>query len=153
MEVVNIVDDSENQAKIWNIIYGFSDSLVLKCAVQLEIAETIHKQGKPMSLSELASKLPIQPVNSERLYRIMRYLVHMKMINMEISSLNGGIAKVTEKYSLAPPAKYLIRGREESMVPSILAMIDKDLLAPWHHLDEVVTGNCNVFEKALGKSI
>ncbi|MCL7023038.1 hypothetical protein MKW94_026226 [Papaver nudicaule] len=139
MEVVNIVDDSENQAKIWNIIYG--DSLVLKCAVQLKIAETIHKQGKPMSLSELASKLPIQLVNSERLYRIMRYLVHMKMINMEISSLNGGIAKVTEK------------GREESMVPSILAMIDKDLLAPWHHLDEVVTGNCNVFEKALGKSI
>ncbi|MCL7042332.1 hypothetical protein MKW94_027328 [Papaver nudicaule] len=106
-----------------------------------------------MSISELASKLPIQPVNAEHLYRIMRYLVHMKIINMEISPLNGGIAKVTEKYSLAPAAKYLIRGREESMVASILAMIDKDLLAPWHHLDEVVTGNCDVFEKALGKSI
>ncbi|RZC51621.1 hypothetical protein C5167_020050 [Papaver somniferum] len=147
MEVVNKIDQ-ENQAKIWKIIYGFSESLVLKCAVQLEIAETIHNHGKPISLSELASKLTVQPVNSDRLFRIMRYLVHMKLFNTEVSSLNGGIA-----YSLAPPAKYLIRGWEKSMVASILAMNDKDLLAPWHHLNEGLTGNCNAFEKALGKSI
>ncbi|MCL7030312.1 hypothetical protein MKW94_018304 [Papaver nudicaule] len=146
MEVVNKID-LENQANIWKIIYGFCESLVLKCAVQLEIAETIHNHGKPMSLSELASKLPVQPINSDRLYRIMRYLVHMKLFNMEISP------KVTKKYSLAPPAKYLIRGWERSMVASILAMNDKDMLAPWHHLNEGLSGNCNAFEKALGKSI
>ncbi|KAI3912569.1 hypothetical protein MKW92_040705 [Papaver armeniacum] len=94
-----------------------------------------------MSLSELASKLPVQPVNSDRLFRIMRYLVHMKIFNTEVSSLN------------APPPKNLIRGWEKSMVASILAMNDKDLLPPWHYLNEGLTGNCNAFEKALGKSI
>ncbi|KAI3866122.1 hypothetical protein MKW92_002625 [Papaver armeniacum] len=150
MEVVNEVDQ-ENQAIIWKQIYGFAESLVLKCAVQLEIAETIHNHGKPMSLSELASKLPIdQPVNMDRLYRVMRYLVHMKLFNKE--NVNGETAQVTEKYSLAPPAKFLIRGSEQSMVPSVLGITDEDLVAPWHLLKDSLTGNCNVFEKALGKS-
>ncbi|KAI3892376.1 hypothetical protein MKW92_015295 [Papaver armeniacum] len=134
--------DQETQAKIWKQIYGFAESLVLKCAVQLEIAETIHNHGTPISLSELASKLPIpQPVNLDRLNRVMRYLVDMKLFH-----------NVEEKYSLAPPAKYLIRGTEHSMVPSILGIIDEDLFAPWHIIKDSLTGNCNIFEKALGKT-
>ncbi|RZC85854.1 hypothetical protein C5167_026530 [Papaver somniferum] len=152
MEVVS-QNDQENQAIIWQQIYGFSESLILKCAVQLEIAETIHHHGTPMSISELAAKLPIdQPVNMDRLYRVMRYLVHMKLFNKEeiIYTHNGG---TVEKYSLAPPAKYLIRGSERSMVPSILGTIHKDLLAAWDILKDSLTGNCNVFEKALGRNI
>ncbi|KAI3855867.1 hypothetical protein MKX03_001010 [Papaver bracteatum] len=154
MEAVSQIDQ-ENQAIIWKQIYGFAESLVLKCAVQLEIAETIHNHGKPMSLSELASKLPIdQPVNIDRLYRVMRFLVHMKLFNKEnISILSGETAQVVEdKYSLASPEKYLIRGSEQSMVPWVLGITDEDLVAPWHWLKEGITGNCNVFEKVLGKS-
>ncbi|KAI3914318.1 hypothetical protein MKW98_014925 [Papaver atlanticum] len=141
MEQVSQIDQ-ETQAIIWKQIYGFAESLVLKCAVQLEIAETIHNHGTPISLSELASKLPIpQPVNLDRLNRVMRYLVDMKLFH-----------KVEEKYSLAPPAKYLIRGTEHSMVPSILGIIDEDLFTPWHIIKDSLTGNCNIFEKALGKT-
>ncbi|KAI3996434.1 hypothetical protein MKX01_022495 [Papaver californicum] len=147
-------NDQETQAIIWKQIYGFAESLVLKCAVQLEIAETIHHHGTSISLSELASKLPIPPpVNLDRLNRVMRYLVDMKLFNKEIISiLNGGTTQVEEKYSLAPPAKYLIRGTEHSMVPSILGIIDEDLFAPWHIIKDSLTGNCNIFEKALGKT-
>ncbi|RZC68093.1 hypothetical protein C5167_031348 [Papaver somniferum] len=154
MEVVSQIDQ-ENQAIIWKQIYGFSESLLLKCAVQCEIAETIHNHGTPMSILELASKLPIdQPVNIERLYRVMRYLVHQKLFNKEvITTLNGGTVQVTEKYWLAPPAKYLIRGSQQSMVPSVLGIIDEDMFAPWHILKDSLTGECNIFEKALGKSI
>ncbi|KAI3914358.1 hypothetical protein MKW98_014965 [Papaver atlanticum] len=141
MEQVSQIDQ-ETQAIIWKQIYGFAESLVLKCAVQLEIADTIHNHGTPISLSELASKLPIpQPVNLDRLNRVMRYLVDMKLFH-----------KVEETYSLAPPAKYLIRGTEHSMVPSILGIIDEDLFAPWHIIKDSLTGNCNIFEKALGKT-
>lgn len=144
METVSKIDQ-QNQAKIWKQIYGFAESLVLKCAVQLEIAETLHNNVKPMSLSELASKLPVaQPVNEDRLFRIMRYLVHMELFKIDAT---------TQKYSLAPPAKYLLRGWEKSMVDSILCINDKDFLAPWHHLGDGLTGNCDAFEKALGKSI
>ncbi|RZC84734.1 hypothetical protein C5167_047519 [Papaver somniferum] len=143
MEVVSKIDQ-ENQAKIWKQIFGFAESLVLKCAVQLEIAETLHNNVKPMSLSELASKLPAQPVNEDRLYRILHFLVHMKLFNKDAT---------TQKYSLAPPAKYLLKGWEKSMVPSILSVTDKDFTAPWNHLGDGLTGNCNAFEKALGKGI
>ncbi|KAI3975394.1 hypothetical protein MKX01_004481 [Papaver californicum] len=141
-------NDQETQAIIWKQIYGFAESLVLKCAVQLEIAESIHNHGTSISLSELVSKLPIpQPVNLDRLNRVMRYLVDMKLFNKEIiSTLNGGTTEVAEKYSLAPPAKYLIRGTEHSMVPSILGIIDEDLFAPWHIIKD------NFIMKALGKT-
>ncbi|MCL7035136.1 hypothetical protein MKW94_030493 [Papaver nudicaule] len=143
MEVVNKIDQ-ENQAKIWKQIYGFAEPLVLKCAVQLEIAETLHSNVKPMSLSELASKLPVQPVNEDRLHRIMRYLVHMKLFNKDES---------THKYSMAPPSKYLLRGWEKSMVDTILCITDKVFLAPLNHLSDGLAGNCDAFEKAWGKTI
>ncbi|KAI3994896.1 hypothetical protein MKX01_006813 [Papaver californicum] len=144
--------EQETQAIIWKQIYGFAESLLLKCAVQLEIAETIHNHGTPISLSELASKLPIpEPVNLDRLYRVMRYLVDMKLFNKEIiSTLNGG---TEEKYSLAPPAKYLIRGTEHSMVPSVLGIIDEEQFAPWHIIKDSLTGDFNLFEKAVGKTL
>lgn len=49
--------DQANQAKIWKLIYGFAEPLVLKCAVELDIAGTVCDHGQPMTLAELASPL------------------------------------------------------------------------------------------------
>ncbi|MCL7033579.1 hypothetical protein MKW94_019368 [Papaver nudicaule] len=84
----------------------------------------------------------------------MRYLVHMKLFNKEniSTAVNGGTAQATEeKYSLAPPARYLIRGSEQSLVASIL-MNDEDVYAAWHLMKDSFTGNCNAFEKAIGST-
>nr|BAM37634.1 O-methyltransferase [Eschscholzia californica] len=140
--------DQATQAKIWKHIYGFAESLILKSAVELEIADTIHNHGKPMTLSELASKLPVQPVDLDRLYRVMRYLVHMKLFKKQEDEDEESI-----KYSLLPPAKFLIKGWEKSMVSAILLINDKDFMSPWHHLKEGLVNNSNAFDKALGKSI
>ncbi|OVA16209.1 O-methyltransferase [Macleaya cordata] len=139
--------DQANQAKTWKLIYGFAESQVLKCAVELDIAGTIHNHGQPMTLSELASQLPAQPVNSDRLYRVMRYLVHMKLFTKE------NVQGEEMRYGLAPSAKYLIKGWEKSIVPSILSLQDKVLMRPWNHLKDAVIGDCTAFEKVFGKNL
>ncbi|KAI3838274.1 hypothetical protein MKX03_019325 [Papaver bracteatum] len=145
MEVTK--DDQAKQSKIWKLTYGFAEPLVLKCAVELDIAGTIHSHGQSMTLTELASQLPAQPINLDRLYRVMRYLVHLKVFTKE-NDEQGEI-----RYGLSPSAKYLIKGWERSMVPSILTLYDKDLFSVWNHLKEGIIGECTPFEKALGSSM
>ncbi|KAK9159737.1 hypothetical protein Syun_006078 [Stephania yunnanensis] len=142
-------DLSQTQAKLWSFIYGFAESLVLKSAIQLDIPDIIHNHGKPMTLSNLASRIPSPngAADHDRLFRIMRYLVHMNLFTKE--SIDG-----EDHYGLAPPAKYLVKGWEKSMVPSILCITDKDFMSPWYHLKEGL-GNesTTAFEKALGINI
>nr|ACO90250.1 norcoclaurine 6-O-methyltransferase-like protein [Thalictrum flavum] len=143
------MEDLSSQAKLWNYIYGFADSLVLKCAVQLDLANIIHDHGTPMTLSELSSRLPSQPVNQDALYRVMRYLVHIKLFTK--SSIDGEL-----RYGLAPPAKFLVKGWDNCMIGSILLMVDTDFMAPYHYIkDEILNDGSSItaFEKASGTNI
>ncbi|MCL7024210.1 hypothetical protein MKW94_022915 [Papaver nudicaule] len=65
----------KDQAQLWNIIYNFAEySLVLRCAVEIGIADIIQNND-----------------------RILRYLVHLNILQQE--TCNGGVDKV---YSLKP---------------------------------------------------
>ncbi|KAJ8644148.1 hypothetical protein MRB53_005896 [Persea americana] len=139
--------DQAAQAKIWSLIYGFSESLVLRCAVELGIADIIHEHGDTMSINQLASKIPVNSVNVDHLYRIMRFLVHMKLFS--IQSVKGEL-----RYGLEPAARCLVKGWDKCMVPSILSITDKDFMAPWHYIKESLGKDSpTAFEKALGMNI
>ena len=38
----------KGQAEIWQHLFGFVDSMALKCAVELRIADIIHSHGDPI---------------------------------------------------------------------------------------------------------
>lgn len=139
--------DQAAQAKIWKFIYGFSETLVLRCAVELGIADIIGKHGDSMSLAELASKIPVNSVNVDHLYRVMRFLVHMKLFSAR--QVKGEL-----RYELEPAAKVLVKGWDKCMVPSILSITDKEFMAPWHYIKESLGEDSpTAFEKALGTNI
>ena len=46
------------QTQVWKHIYGFAESLTLKCAIELRVPNVLHKHGKPMTLSEIYSRRP-----------------------------------------------------------------------------------------------
>ncbi|KAJ0642394.1 putative O-methyltransferase domain, plant methyltransferase dimerization [Helianthus annuus] len=48
----------DSQAHILNYAYSFVSSMSLKCAIELEIPDIIHRHGVPMSLSELVDQCP-----------------------------------------------------------------------------------------------
>ncbi|KAL3830880.1 hypothetical protein ACJIZ3_019682 [Penstemon smallii] len=120
----------EAQAHVWNHIFNFVNSMSLKCALQLNILDIIHKHNKPMTLSELINALPINKAKSEHIYRLMRILIHSKFfVKVNISDKDD-----EEGYWLTPSSRLLLRNGPSSMAPFALATLDPVLVDPWHHL-------------------
>ncbi|KAK4486970.1 hypothetical protein RD792_006285 [Penstemon davidsonii] len=121
----------EAQAHVWNHIFNFVNSMSLKCALQLNIPDIIHKHNKPITLSELINALPINKAKSHHIYRLMRILIHSKFfVKVNISE------KDEEGYWLTPSSRLLLKNGPSSMAPFALAMLDPVLVDPWHHLGE-----------------
>nr|POE66279.1 (+)-6a-hydroxymaackiain 3-o-methyltransferase 2 [Quercus suber] len=88
------------QAQKWNHIFNFVNSMSLKCAIELGIPDIIHNHGKPMTLSELITALPIHPTKSPHVYRLMRILIHSGFFAPKITSENDQ----EEAYALTEPS-------------------------------------------------
>nr|BAM37633.1 3'-hydroxy-N-methylcoclaurine-4'-O-methyltransferase [Eschscholzia californica] len=143
--------DIKAQAHLWNIIYGFADSLVLRSAVELGIADIIKNNNGSITVSELASKLPISNVNSDNLYRVLRYLVHMGILKETKSTINGG--EIKKLYSLEPVGSLLVKDAERNMVPIVLGMTQQDFMIPWHYIKEGLGEGSTAFEKGMGMTL
>src|ERR1044072_5475748 len=76
-------EEAEAQLDIWKYVYGFVEMAVVRCAIELGIAEAIEKHAKPITLSELSSTLKCDP---SYLNRIMRFLVRRKIFKITTST-------------------------------------------------------------------
>ncbi|XP_071939259.1 trans-resveratrol di-O-methyltransferase-like [Coffea arabica] len=72
----NLVELIEAQTHVWNAMFHFKKSACLKCAVELGIPDVISNHGKPITLSDLISVLPIHPSKSAHAFRLMRFLAN-----------------------------------------------------------------------------
>lgn len=132
----------EAQALLWKHIYGFADSMVLKCALDLGVFDILHRHDRPMTLPELASSLPFPSVDSDRLYRVTRYLAHMKLLHLAQD-------RPVIAYSLTPASKLLLRGEKRSLAS--FATLQYYEMEAWHHLSAVVDGTAaSPWEKCHG---
>nr|XP_027063088.1 trans-resveratrol di-O-methyltransferase-like [Coffea arabica] len=75
-KVENLGELIEAQTHLWNAMFHFKKSACLKCAVELGIPDVIRNHGKPITLSDLISVLPIHPSKSARIFRLMRFLAN-----------------------------------------------------------------------------
>ena len=70
----------QGQAKIWQYMYGFADSMVLESDVEPRIADIIYSNGGAITLSQIASIINGgSPPDITCLARIMRLLIHRKV--------------------------------------------------------------------------
>lgn len=120
------------QGRIWKHISGFAESLTLKCAIELGVADIIHRHGKPMTLSEIVGELTIPSPNMDRFNRVMRFLVHMKLFAV--------IDGAEKKYALTPASELLVRAKEKNMVSFAMMQLHADEIEPWHHLIAGIEG-------------
>ncbi|XVE67216.1 hypothetical protein DITRI_Ditri08aG0142400 [Diplodiscus trichospermus] len=138
-------EDDRAGVDIWNYVFGFAKLAVVKCAIELGIADAIENQGSPMTLSELSTALGCEP---SRLYRIMRFLVHNQIFK-ELTISQDSIG-----YALTPLSRRLVRRGEKSMAAFILLENSPAMLAPWHGLSALVLdGGNSPFEATNGKDI
>ncbi|KAK7263705.1 hypothetical protein RJT34_31299 [Clitoria ternatea] len=118
------------QTHVWNHIFSFINSMSLKCAIDLEIPETIHKHGKPMALSQLIDSLPIHPSKTNYIYRLMRILTHSGFFSQKKLNEN----ELEMGYVLTDSSILLLKDNPLSMTPFLQAMLDPMLTNPWHEL-------------------
>ncbi|XP_074568743.1 trans-resveratrol di-O-methyltransferase-like [Curcuma longa] len=105
---------------LWNIIFSYVNSMSLKCAAELGIADEIYRHGQPLPLSVLLTKLSILPSRTDSFRRLMRLLVHCGLF----ARSTAGDEK-EETYALTPiSASFLVTSKAENMSPFVLAMID-----------------------------
>ncbi|KAK7331478.1 hypothetical protein VNO77_25703 [Canavalia gladiata] len=138
-------EEKEAEVNIWKYIFGFVDMAVVKCAIELGIAEAIESHGRAMTLSEISTTLGCDP---SLLNRIMRFLTHRKIFKV-IPSSNG-----CPGYGQTPLSRRLMRNGKHSMASFLLLESSPVMLAPWHCLSSRVLANGNPsFEKAHGEDV
>src|SRR5262249_49286750 len=127
-------EEAQAEVEIWNYVFGFIKMAVVKCAIELGIADTIESHGGPITLSELSSTLGCAP---SYLYRIMRFLVHYNIFKEKPTS-NGAAG-----YAQTPLSRRLLRRGAKSFADFILMESCPVMLAPWQCLSARVlaTGN------------
>ena len=80
----------QGQADIWKYMLSFADSMAVKCAVELRIADIINLHGGPMTLSQIVARIPntddALSLNISYLTRIMRLLVRRKIFSAHQTS-------------------------------------------------------------------
>ncbi|GMJ06937.1 N-acetylserotonin O-methyltransferase [Hibiscus trionum] len=131
---------------IWNYVFGHSKMAVVKCAIELGVADVIENHGSPMPLSKLAAALGCE---QSRLHRIMRFLVHFHVFKQEL------IGQHSMGFSLTPLSRRLLKHGEKTMAPLILLETSPIMLGPWYSLSARVleSGNISPFEAEKGIDI
>lgn len=138
-------EEAQAQIDIWKYIFGFVELAVVKCAIELGIAEAIEKHASPMTLSEISSTLACDP---SHLNRIMRFLVHRNIFKA-VSTANG-----VTGYIQTPLSRRLIKKGQNSMAALLLLESSPVMLAPWHSLSARVLANGNPsFKNAHGEDV
>ena len=141
MEVKSIKQEKA-EVEIWQYVFGFTPMAVLKCAIQLEIADAVESHGGAVSQPDLASAVACSP---SALGRIMRYLTHRGFFELNQS---------TNQYSNTPLSRQILKNGAKSFAPFLLMEASQAMLAPWHKLSErAALEGGSAFEAAHGEDI
>ncbi|KAJ9686617.1 hypothetical protein PVL29_015475 [Vitis rotundifolia] len=154
LKVSSEVDEAElmlqGQANIWRRMFAFADSMTLKCAVELRIADIIHSHARPITLSQIATCIDSPSPDIACLARIMRFLVRAKIFTAAPPPQSDGGETL---YGLTPSSKWLLHDAELSLAPMVLMENHPSLMAPWHCFGTCVKEGGIAFEKAHGSQI
>ncbi|KAM5578235.1 hypothetical protein ABKV19_008510 [Rosa sericea] len=118
------------QAHIWKHFFSFISSMTLKSAIELGIPDIIKKHGRPITLSELTSALPIHPTKVPSVYRLMRILVHSGYFaKKELNELDE-----EEGYILTDASQLLLKDHPFSITPFLMAVLNPNFTNTCHYM-------------------
>ncbi|XP_011045484.1 PREDICTED: (R,S)-reticuline 7-O-methyltransferase-like isoform X2 [Populus euphratica] len=133
------------QVEISQLALGFADSMALKCAVELRLADIINSHGRPISLSQIAAGINSPSPDISYLARIMRYLVRKEIFTSHPPSDGGETL-----FGLNQKSRLLIHDSEQSLTSLVIMQHSPWLLAPWHCLSQSIKEGGTAFSKAHG---
>ncbi|XVE78674.1 hypothetical protein DITRI_Ditri13aG0165800 [Diplodiscus trichospermus] len=158
--MTNGVDTEEEatlrgQAQIFQYLDNFVESMALRCVVELGVADALnshpHGRDHPMTLSQIAARIPFPTLNIDHLSRVMRFLSSKKVFDATTDKESGEIM-----YGLNNSSKWLLTKSESevSLVPLVLLATNPCALASWNCLSACIAegGGC-AFSRANGSTL
>ncbi|KAJ7965002.1 putative O-methyltransferase [Quillaja saponaria] len=133
------------QTEFERLLFGFADTVALKCALELHIADIIHSHGNggSITLSQLASAIDTPFPNISNLARIMRFLVHKKIFT-NCQSSDGG----EPLYGLTDTSRWFLSENNTSFLNFHTHPL---ILNSWYSLSRCVIDGGSAF-KSTNKS-
>ncbi|CAN0896760.1 Trans-resveratrol di-O-methyltransferase [Linum grandiflorum] len=113
------------QAHVWSYSFNYIVTMCLKCAVELRVPNAIHRHGAPMSLSDLVSELPLHPMKTDALRRLLRLLIQAGFFTA-VKQESG-----EEHYGLTHAARLLLDGEPGAATPHIFLHTDPKTMSSW----------------------
>ncbi|KAL0537118.1 hypothetical protein IC582_026088 [Cucumis melo] len=142
----------QGQAEIWKYMLCFADSMALKCAVELHLADIINSHGSPISLSQISSSIaasnPSSSPQISYLNRIMRLLVRRNIFAAHHPSDGGDTL-----YGLTHSSKWLLRDSPLTLAPMAFSELHQWMVSPWLCFTEAVKEGGSPFKIAHGLDI
>ncbi|KAK8614819.1 hypothetical protein V6N13_068609 [Hibiscus sabdariffa] len=153
--VANVEEGTvQGQANILQILDNFVESMALKCVVELGVADALnsdpHGHNSPMSLSQIAARIPFPNLDMDRLSRVMRFLSYRKVFNATVDKESGDTM-----FGLTDASKWLLTdNKSESLVPAVLLATHPCAMAAWNCLSaSVAEGGACGFSRANGLTL
>lgn len=138
-------EEIQAQMDIWRYVFGFTEMAVVKCAIELGIADVLESHHGPVTLDHLSSSLGCSP---SALYRIMRFLTNRGIFKQV------GTASAASSYAQTPLSRLLTRNGEKSMADLVLLESSPVMLAPWHGLRcRVLANGSPAFDASHGDDV
>ncbi|XP_009343397.2 xanthohumol 4-O-methyltransferase [Pyrus x bretschneideri] len=140
----------QGQVDILRYTYNFVESMALKGAVELGIADIINSegQGQPVTLSQIAAKIASPTTNLDHLSRLMRFLARKKVFEATTDAKTGDTL-----YGLTCSSMWLLSNEEQSLAPLVLLANQPHHIAFWHCISKCIMEGGSGFEKANGFSL
>lgn len=139
----------KGHAEILQHMFSFADSMALKSAVELHIADIIHSHNSPITLTQIASAISSTSPDITYLGRIMRFLVRRNIFTVHPPSDGAG----ETRYGLSYKSRWILHGTQKTLVPLLLMENHPQAMAPWHCFSQCVKEGGVAFEKAHGVEI
>ncbi|KAL5720922.1 hypothetical protein ACHQM5_013546 [Ranunculus cassubicifolius] len=139
----------QSQPQVWNMMWAFADSMALKCAVDLRIADIINSHGCSVTIQQLAAGIKSPSPNLIYLSRIMRFLVYKNIFTAKVDSKENAVV-----FGLTLASKWLLQDDAHlSLAPMILAQTHEILMSPWRYFSQCVEEGGDAFPKAHSSEI
>ncbi|KAK7404972.1 hypothetical protein VNO78_06067 [Psophocarpus tetragonolobus] len=136
------------QVEIWKYMTCFTDSVALKCVIELRIADIIDRYAKPLSLSQIVENIEDAPSpDASLLHRIMRVMIRRKIFSAEKSDTGETL------YGLTRASKWILRDTKMTLAPMLLLENHPIHLNPAHYITDIIkegTKNGTAFFRCHG---
>nr|ABJ88948.1 coniferyl alcohol 9-O-methyltransferase [Linum album]ABX71749.1 S-adenosyl-L-methionine-dependent coniferyl alcohol 9-O-methyltransferase [Linum album] len=134
MDAATAVELLNAQPQVWHHFLGYINSMTLQCALELEIADVIHRHGQPIPLNRLAAAVKIPQAKAPFLSRLMRMLVHLGYFTQVKHQQKPEAEEDVPCYWLAPLSRLLLKENPFNARSLTFCSVHEHLVDPWRQM-------------------